>query len=74
MTDVHQSAVVHADIDKAAEIDDVEDRAGQFHAIGEVLEFEHAVFENGRRQIFAGIASGPGKMGQDVFQAERAHV
>ncbi len=35
--DMHQSAVVHADIDEAAKIDDVEHRAGQFHSGREVF-------------------------------------
>ena len=43
---VDQAAVVHADVDEAAEIDDVQHGAGQFHVRREVFELEHAALED----------------------------
>ena len=60
--DVHQAAVVHADIDETAEIDHVEHRAGQFHAGGQVFQLQHALLEDRRRQVLARVAAGTGQL------------
>ena len=73
LADVHQAAVVHADVDEGPEIDDVEHRAGQFHARAEVFQLEHALFEHGRGQIFARIASRTDQLRHDVLERQHAH-
>ena len=70
--DVDQAAVVHADIDEAAEIDDVQDRARKLHAGRQVFQLEDALLEDRRRQVFAGIAAGPGQLREDVLQRQSA--
>ena len=64
--DVHQAAVVHADIDEAAEIDDIEHRAGQLHAGREIFQLDNALLEDRRRQILARIAARPHELGENV--------
>ena len=72
MADVHQPAVVQADVDKGAEVDNVEHRTQQFHAGLQVLELEHALLEKWLRQVLAGIAAGPCQLLNDVGQQQPA--
>ena len=53
LADVDQSAVVHSDVDERPEVHHVEDRAGQLHAGFKIFKFQHALFEDGGRQVFA---------------------
>src|SRR5262249_5044389 len=50
LADVDQAAVLQADVDEGAEVDDVEDGPLQFHAGLEVFQLEDALLEDGRRQ------------------------
>ena len=68
LADVDQAAVVHADIDEGAEVDHVENRAGKLHAGAEIFQLENSLFEDGRGQIFAGIAAGANQLRGDVFE------
>ena len=71
-TNVHQAAVVHADIDETAEIDHVEDCTGQFHAGRQVFELQDALFEDRRGKVLAGVPAGTGQLGENVPQGQSA--
>ncbi len=71
VADVDQPAVVHADVDKGPEIDDVEHGAGQLHRRRQVFQLQHAPLEDRRRQVLAGIAPRPGQLGDDVLEQQR---
>ena len=72
--DVNQAAVVHADVDEAAEIDHVQHRAGQLHAGRQVFQLDDAAFEDRRGQILAGIAARPDQLRQNVRERQRADL
>ena len=69
LADVDQAAVLQADVDEGAEIDDVQHRALQLHARLQVLELEDALLEDRRRQVLARVAAGPGQRVEDVAHA-----
>src|SRR5262249_60056388 len=68
LADVNQSAVFQADVDKGAEVDDVENGALQLHAGLEVFELQHTLLEDGGRQIVARIAPWTRQGFEDVAQ------
>ena len=68
---MYQAAVVHADVDKAAEIDHVQNRAGQFHALRQVFQLDYAAFEHRGGQILAGIAPGRANCARMSFKVSR---
>ena len=70
MADVHQPAVVQADVDKGPKVDHVEHRTQQFHAGLQVLELEYALLKKWLRQVLAGIAAGPGQLLDNVGQQQ----
>ena len=74
LTEMHQPAVVEADVDEGPEINHVQHRAHEFHAHGKVLEFEHALLEERLGEVFAGIAARPGELLEDVRQKQPAHA
>ncbi len=63
---MHQAAVLQADVHKGAEIDHVQDRSFELHGGLQIFELEDAFFENGRRQVLARVAAGPGQGLQNV--------
>ena len=73
VADVHQPAVVHADVDKTAEIDHVEHGAGQFHA-GGGAELSTPCLNTGAGRSSRGSRPGTDQLGQDVLQRQRADL
>ena len=65
---------MHPDVNKGSEVDNVEHRAEQFHADGQVLEFENPLLEERLRQVLAGIASRTGKLFENVGQQQPPHA
>ncbi len=66
--DVDEGALLDADLDEGAEVDDVLDLARHFHALGEVLELDHALLEDGLGEAVAGVAVRALELGHDVAQ------
>ncbi len=73
LADVHEPAVVEADIDERTEVDDVEHRPHELHAHFQVFELEHPLLEEGLGEVLAGITAGASQLLDDVGQEQAAH-
>jgi hypothetical protein len=65
---VHQAAIVQADIDKCAKVDNVQHAPHQFHALIQIFQLQNPALENRRRQIFAWIAPRPHELRQNIAE------
>ena len=67
-----QAAVLQANVDECAEIDDVQHRSLELHARLQVLQLENALLEDRWRQVLARVATRPGQGFQNI--AHRRHA
>ncbi|KCB33957.1 hypothetical protein L543_2294 [Bordetella hinzii L60] len=72
--DVHQAILVHADVDKGAEVGHVGDHAFEQHAGVQVVEGLDAFLELGRLELGARIAAGFFQFGEDVAHRGQAEA
>ena len=63
-----------ADVDEGAEGRDIRHDAGELHARLEVLHLLHPVGEAEGLELLARVASGLGKLGDDVLEGGKAHL
>ena len=58
LRNVDQSVLMDANIHKHAEVNDISYCAGQNHTGFQILDLQHILAENGRRQLITGISAG----------------
>ena len=66
------STAINADVDENAEIYNISDRSGKYHAGLEILYLQHVRPQKHGRQLVARVAAGLHKLGSDVVQRQRA--
>ena len=71
---MHQAILMHTDVHKGSECDDVRDHAFQHHASQEVLRLRDVVAECRRHEALARIAARLPQLGHDVQQRRHAHI
>ena len=74
LADVHESILVHADIDEGSEGGDVGDDAGEAHAGFEILDLMNSFGEGEDLELLAGIASRAGQLREDVLKGRETDV
>ena len=72
--DVHEAVLVHADVDKGAEVGHVRHHAFQRHAGAQVFQLVHAFLEGRRAELGAGIAARLFQLLQDVLDGGQAEL
>ena len=70
LTDVYQSILVHADIDKGAEFSDVGDHTFEDHSGLKLFKFAHGFGEACGAEFAAGVTSGTSQFGEHIADGE----
>ena len=68
LCDMHQTILMHADIDKRAEIHYVSNRSGQFHTDGQILDIFDIAADFSDRNILTRVTSRLEKLYVDILQ------
>ena len=71
---MHQSVLVHADVDKGAESGDVGDDAGQHHSLAHILDAGDVLVELEDLELRAGVQSRFLKLLHDVLKRGQSAV
>ena len=71
---MHQTVLMHADVHKDAEVNDVAHRAAQLHAGLQILQLQNVGPENRRGQLVARVASGLDQLLDNVEHCRNADL
>ncbi len=71
---MHESVLVHADVDKRAEVDDVAHDAVEHHALAQVGYIHDVVSQNGLRHAVADVAARLLKLADDILERRLAYA
>lgn len=69
---MHKSVLMHADIDKCAEINTVAHRTLKFHPGPQIVYVHNVATQHGCGQVLARVAAGPGQFRDDVAAGSAA--
>ena len=72
--DMHQAAVGQTNIDEHAEINNVEDRPGQLHALRQILQLDDSAAKDGGRKVIARVERGAGERSENILEQMRPHA
>ena len=71
---MHQAVLMHADIHKNAEVDDVSHRAAELHAGLQVLQLQNIRTQNRRGQLVSGVTPGLDKLLHNILHRRNANL
>ncbi|MPN14970.1 hypothetical protein SDC9_162299 [bioreactor metagenome] len=72
--DMHESVLMHADVDEHAEINHVSHRSRQNHAGHDILDVQHVRAQHGLWQLVARVAPGLDELFDHVLERRQAHA